>query len=98
MIRVNDNIFYLNTNNTSYVFRIMPTGHLEHLYYGKRINDYESSEVFRTKHANQNGSAILYDKAFPTVCMNDTNLEVSGRGTGDMRAPSIELLWPDGYN
>ena len=98
MIKVNDNVFYLNTDNTSYVFRIMPTGHLEHLYYGKSINDYESSEIFRTKHANQNGSAILYDKAFPTICMNDTNLEVSGRGTGDMRAPSIELIWPDGSN
>ena len=34
MIMVNDNVFYLNTNNTSYVFKVMPTGHLEHLYYG----------------------------------------------------------------
>lgn len=98
MIKVNDNVFYLNTNNTSYVFKVMPTGHLEHLYYGKRINEYDSSIVFKTKHANLNGSAIMYDKAYPTICMNDTNLEVSGRGTGDMRAPAIELVWEDGTN
>lgn len=98
MIKFENNTFYLNTNKTSYVFSIMPTGHLEHLYYGKRINDFNSSNVFRTKHANQNGSAIMYDKSYPTICMNDVNLEISGRGTGDMRFPSIELLFPDGSN
>ena len=98
MIRFENNVFYLNTNKTSYVFRIMPTGHLEHLYYGKRINDYNSAEAFRTKHANQNGSAIMYDTKHPTICMNDVNLEISGRGTGDMRFPSVELMWADGSN
>ena len=98
MIKFQDNVFYLNSNNTSYVFGIMPTGHLEHLYYGKRINDFNSGEVYRTKHANQNGSAIMYDKAYPTICMNDINLEISGRGTGDMRFPMIELMWEDGTN
>ena len=98
MIKFEDNVFYLNSNNTSYVFGIMPTGHLEHLYYGKRISDFNSGEIYRTKHANQNGSAIMYDKAYPTICMNDTNLEISGRGTGDMRFPMIELMWEDGTN
>ena len=37
MIIKDDNYFILNTKNTTYSFRIMPTGHLEHLYYGRKI-------------------------------------------------------------
>ena len=36
MILVKKNIFYLNTNETSYIFRVADTGHLEHLHYGTR--------------------------------------------------------------
>ena len=37
MIHVSNHYFLLNTANTSYAFRVMDTGHLEHLYYGKKI-------------------------------------------------------------
>ena len=35
MILAKNNIFYLNTKETSYIFRVADTGHLEHLHYGK---------------------------------------------------------------
>ena len=37
MIEYIDGAFGLHTENTSYVFAVLPTGQLEHLYYGKRI-------------------------------------------------------------
>ena len=37
MIRQLDNLFVLDTKNTTYAFHILETGHLEHLYYGKKI-------------------------------------------------------------
>ncbi len=33
MIIVRDDVFYLNTNQTTYVLNITPYGHVEHLYY-----------------------------------------------------------------
>ncbi len=29
-----DNVFHLSTNKTSYIFRVLPTGQLEGMYYG----------------------------------------------------------------
>lgn len=37
MITKDDNYFILNTKNTTYAMRVLPTGHLEHLYYGRKI-------------------------------------------------------------
>ncbi len=37
MIQYNNKIFCLKTKNSSYLFRVMETGHLEHLYYGRSI-------------------------------------------------------------
>ena len=34
--------FVLNTDKTSYVLRVMDSGHLEHLYYGKKIRVVDS--------------------------------------------------------
>ena len=96
MILVKNNIFYLNTNETSYIFRVAKTGHLEHLHYGKRMEEGVDVTAFAVKNLNLNGCAIAYDKEHTGICMNDMCLEVSGRGTGDMRAPSIELVWEDG--
>ncbi len=36
MIYRDKELFILDTKDTTYCFRIMPSGHLEHLYYGPR--------------------------------------------------------------
>ena len=96
MILVKNNIFYLNTKETSYIFRVADTGHLEHLHYGKCVEAGCDVSAFAVKNLNLNGCAIAYDKEHTGICMNDMCLEVAGRGTGDMRTPSIELVWDDG--
>ena len=32
-----DSIFHLSTQNTSYIIRILETGHAEHIYYGAKL-------------------------------------------------------------
>ncbi len=104
IVRERNGVFVLMTNNTTYMFRVMDTRHLEHLYYGNKLYFGEAQndkaldatvEAFVTKRANAN-SGIVYDKKYPAINMNDVNLEVSGRGTGDMRSPFVELEWADG--
>ena len=37
MIQTANDIFVLHTAHTTYAFRKLPTGQLEHLYYGRNI-------------------------------------------------------------
>ena len=38
MIQISNEIFVLHTANTTYAFRKLSTGQLEHLYYGRKIH------------------------------------------------------------
>lgn len=45
MIEINDHrLINLRGKNSSYVLRITETNHLEHIYYGKRLNHVDQSE------------------------------------------------------
>ena len=37
--------FVLDTDNTTYAFRVTKSGHLEHLYYGKRIKIFTADDL-----------------------------------------------------
>ena len=37
MIQFENDVFYLETENSSYWFRISPYGHLETVHYGKKM-------------------------------------------------------------
>ncbi len=37
MISIYNKLFVLNTKSTTYAFQVLPTGHIEHLYYGSSI-------------------------------------------------------------
>lgn len=38
MITAQNGIYKLDTDNTSYIFRECESGHLQHLYYGRKIH------------------------------------------------------------
>ena len=38
MISYSNGIFHLETEHTSYLFQVIETGHLEHLYYGRKLH------------------------------------------------------------
>ena len=91
-------VFVLDTDNTTYLFAVTPSGHLEHLYYGAkiRIDKAEDCAHIRERHEFELGNCICYDKDYPDVMLEDMCLEMSGAGHGDIREPFVSLVYPDG--
>ena len=95
MIRVQDKLFNIDTEDTTYAFRVMETGHLEHLYYGRRIRIREEGPLCE-KHAFGPGNTVAYDQEHLNQPMEDISLEVSTYGKGDIREPFLEVYHADG--
>ena len=91
-------VFVLDTDRTSYVFSVRPSGHLEHLYYGAKItvDKAEDCDVFREKREFELGNVIAYSDEYPTTLPEDLCLEMSSGGHGDIREPFVETVRPDG--
>ena len=102
MIRVTDNKgFILETGSTSYIFRILPTGQPEHLYYGRKITIPEGAEegtldALTEKHAFYPGNTTGYDQEHLMYSLEDMRLEMSAYGKGDIREPFICIGHVDG--
>lgn len=98
MIICNNNTFVLNTDNTTYAFRVMDTGHLEHLYYGKkiRIDELCGVEALCQQNAFAPGNTINYDEKHGGFTMEDMCLEVSAYGKGDIRDSFVNIIHADG--
>lgn len=98
MIRQFDHVWVLDTLNTTYCFRKLDTGHLEHLYYGERIaiDSVAEAEALFEKHAFAAGNVNLYDNEHPQLSLEDMRLEMSSYGKGDIREPFIEVIHADG--
>ena len=95
MITENNKVFYLNTKNTTYVFRACETGQLEHMYYGKSIK-VDDPSVLVEKHAFAPGNTICYDNDHLDLTLEDMPLEFSAIGKGDLREPMLEVICADG--
>ena len=100
MIRQTGDTFILDTQNTTYAFRIFENRVLEHLYYGKKIRlDDETgavSDALTEKHEFAPGQTCIYDDNSSSYSLNDIRLEFSARGKGDLREPFIEVVHADG--
>lgn len=101
MIQQNNQIFVLHTRNTTYAFHVLPSGHLEHLYYGRKIRISEpltedSIAVLVEKCAFPSGNANIYSNDYKTFSLEDIRLEMSSYGKGDIREPFIEVVHADG--
>ena len=90
--------FILETERTTYAFRMLPTGQPEQLYYGKKLPlaDEAALEAITEKHAFAPGNAVSYDAEHPETALEDFCLEFSALGKGDLREPMLELVNPDG--
>ena len=90
--------FVLDTENTTYVFSISPSGHPEHLYYGKklRIGGWQECAALREKKEFEPGNSIVYSAEFPAEIQEDMCLEISAPGHGDVREPFLELVTENG--
>lgn len=98
MIQRKNQCFILETKNTTYCFRIMGTGHPEHLYYGRKITLPEEpyAEVLSEKHTFLPGNVNAYNEENKNFSLEDIRLEMSSFGKGDIREPFIEVIHADG--
>ena len=95
MITEKDGVFALETEQTSYLFRVMDTGHLEHLYYGRKIR-FRDASALAEKHSPTPGGAVYYDGTHQGLSLENACLELSSYGKGDIREPFLEVVYADG--
>lgn len=95
MITVKNNVFRLDTDNTSYIFRITKYGHLEHVHYGTRLNDMDLPDTVAQKQTAVIGTSIAYDESDDLYSLDNMCLEWSDNGRGDFRQSPTELKMPD---
>ena len=98
MIRRLGNVFLLDTPNTTYAFGVIPSGQLEHLYYGERIqiDTEEETTVLAEKRLSLPGNTVAYSSDHKDISLEVIRLEMSGGGKGDIREPFIEVTHADG--
>lgn len=88
-----EKIFYLETDNTSYVMRLLPNGWLTHVHYGKKVgrDDFHYYELF----ANQCFSPLIWQEG--KMCSSDTVAkEYAAFGRGDLRGASFAAAGENG--
>ena len=95
MIRHASGIFYLNTKNTTYLFRITKWKHLEHIYYGPGLENIPDIVALTRKTTAQTGTTVMYDDTDETYSLDNIPLEWSGTGRGDYRFSPMEARMPD---
>ena len=88
-------LFVINTSRTTYAFRVMDTGHLEHLHYGRKIH-IDSDDGLLEQSEFAPGNTNIYNAENGKFSMEDIRLEISTIGKGDVREPAAELINTDG--
>lgn len=97
MITEDNGLYLMETEHTLYAFALMETGHLEHLYYGRKIDmQRDARAALSYQWINPDGCAVLYGQEYGNIGMNHACLEVSGTGKGDFRQPFLAAVMPDG--
>lgn len=97
MIKQLNTLFMLQTKNTSYCFHVLPSGHLEHLHYGKKVMlDTSSLEAICEKNHFIAGNLLAYSNEYPQLGLENLCLEASSRGKGDIREPFVSLTFSNG--
>jgi len=94
-INLDNREFHLQTSNTSYIMKILETGHLSTLYYGKRIKHRDSFTSLYQKFNIALGGSTSYSRSKDDFLLGTTRLEVATYGKGDYREPSLHLRFED---
>ncbi len=82
-------VFSLHTEATSYLFRVTETGHLEHLYYGRRIDSEQPLEPLFKKSSLPLERSVAYDEEHLNFSLDNLCLEYSTYGKGDYRESAL---------
>ena len=97
-------IFYLATDNSSYMILVREEGYPEHLHYGERLfgedgisdRDLEdAADALAEKQLDPGGNMIQARSGSP-LCLEKLCLEASSFGKGDIREPALHIRFDDG--
>ncbi len=89
-------VIHLSTNSTSYIMSVLPTGHLQNLYYGAHIRAMDDYACLTQPNVVPYGGLVAYRQEHPNIGLDEQCLEYSGLGKGDFREPAIELTASNG--
>jgi len=98
MITLSGDYIVLETRGTTYAMKVLPSGHIEHLYYGRRLNTGGNPSVLEAlseKHAFPIGNAATVSEE-SALSLEDVCLEMSTLGAGDTREPMLEVVDANG--
>jgi len=84
-------VFHLAGASTSYLFRVTPAGHLEHVHWGPRVETADADTL--AVKTPSGGYQVAYQDD-PAYSLDILPLEWSGLGKGDFRTPAAELKLP----
>lgn len=88
-------LYILETSHTSYVMKVTDSGHIEHLYYGRKIH-LDDEDGLSEQHEFAPGTSVVYSKEHSNFSLEDMRLEMSSYGKGDVREAFLEIVNPDG--
>ena len=92
--REENRTFHLYNEEISYIMQVLPSGHLGQLYFGKRVHDREDFSYLLESLPRPMASCVFEgNKAFS---LEHIKQEYPSYGTGDYRAPAVEVLQEDG--
>ena len=89
MINKYENIFKLDTKDTSYIIRISHFNHVLNDYYGARISDTLNFDFSREKYGCMAGTAVNYSEEDVSYVLDMLSSEISSVGKGDFKEPSL---------
>lgn len=92
MILFENNTFYLETDHTSYVMRVLDEGILTNCYYGKRIGRYNMQPFSSMKATGYHFTTIDGGKQ---VSYTTVSWEMPTYGRGDFGVPGISVVGKD---
>ncbi|MFR3791842.1 MAG: alpha-galactosidase [Blautia massiliensis (ex Durand et al. 2017)] len=86
--------FHLFNPFVSYIFKILPSGHLGQLYYGKALRDRpDFDRLFETAPRSM---SVCYFEDDSAYSLEHIKQEYASYGTGDMHLPALDVCAPDG--
>ena len=88
-------LFVLEAAQSTYAFKVLANGQVEHLYYGPKI-EVLSSDGLMEAHEFPPGNSSVYGKEAAYFSPEDMRYEYSAPGKGDIREPMIEAVYADG--
>lgn len=85
--------FHIQSKNTSYLIKVLETGHLLHLYWGRKL---KTDNLDYLIEPDLLGSFLANTDNIDTFQLEANSQEYPGYGSTDLRSPAVELLFEDG--